>query len=88
MIRPGLALFPAAALLALAHPLAAGVGPVAQAYVSVASCRAVDTRGPAGSNGGPALAANEVRIFTISGAPSPTAARARAMSSIYCRHPE
>ena len=67
MIRRGLALFPAAALLALAHPLAAGVGPVAQAFVPITSCRAVDTRGPAGPNGGPALGANEVRIFTIAG---------------------
>jgi hypothetical protein len=67
MIRPGLALLPAAALLALAHPLAAGAGPVAQAYVPTTSCRAVDTRGPAGPNGGPALGANEVRVFTIAG---------------------
>lgn len=66
MIRRGLALFPAA-LLALAHPLAAGVGPAAQAFVPITACRAVDTRGPAGPNGGPALGANEVRVFTIAG---------------------
>ena len=67
MIRRGLALFPAAALLVLAHPLAAGVGPVGQAFVPITACRAVDTRGPVGPNGGPALGASEVRIFPVAG---------------------
>ncbi|HEY3350735.1 MAG TPA: Ig domain-containing protein [Thermoanaerobaculia bacterium] len=67
MIRRGLAFFPAAALLALAHPLAAGVGPVGQAFVPITACRTVDTRGPAGPNGGPALGANALRIFPVAG---------------------
>jgi hypothetical protein len=65
MIRRGLALFPAA-LLVLASPLAA-VGPVGEAIVLVPPCRAADTRGPAGSLGGPALAANETRILPVAG---------------------
>ena len=67
MIRPGLALFPAAALLVLAHPLVAGVGPAGQAFVPVTACRTMDTRGPAAPNGGPALAANEIRILPVTG---------------------
>ncbi|MEO8056102.1 MAG: putative Ig domain-containing protein, partial [Acidobacteriota bacterium] len=67
MIRRALALFPAAGLLALAHPLAAGVGPVGQAFVPITACRSVDTRGPAGPNGGPALGANALRILPVAG---------------------
>ena len=67
MIRPGLALFPAAALLALAHPLAAGVGPAGQAFVPITRVPAVDTRGPAAPNGGPALAATRCGSFPITG---------------------
>jgi hypothetical protein len=36
-------------------------------YHTVAPCRAVDTRGPAGLSGGPALAAQEERSFPIAG---------------------
>src|SRR5512146_3118128 len=68
MIRRGPALLPAAlVLLALPRPLAAGA-PAGQAFVPVPGCRAVDTRGPAGPNGGPALAAGETRILTLTGA--------------------
>ncbi len=69
MIRRGSALFPAAlVLLALPRPATAGVGPTGQAFVPVPGCRAVDTRGPAGPDGGPALAAGETRILTLTGA--------------------
>jgi hypothetical protein len=65
MIRRGFALFPAAlALLCLPRPLAGAAG---QALVPIPPCRAVDTRSPAGPNGGPSLAANETRLFTITG---------------------
>ena len=36
-------------------------------YFTLASCRIVDTRGPAGITGGPALAARQTRTFPITG---------------------
>ena len=57
----------ALALLAFHPPAAAGVGPVGLAFVPIPGCRAVDTRGPAAPNGGPALGPNEVRTFVMTG---------------------
>lgn len=41
--------------------------PVPAAFYSVTPCRLIDTRGPAGSLGGPALAANTDRSFPLNG---------------------
>jgi hypothetical protein len=41
--------------------------PAPTRYFSITPCRIVDTRGPAGLLGGPALAAKAVRTFTIAG---------------------
>jgi hypothetical protein len=42
-------------------------GPVAQGFVTITPCRALDTRNPAGPMGGPALAAYETRLLAIAG---------------------
>ncbi|MCM3874880.1 MAG: putative Ig domain-containing protein [Thermoanaerobaculia bacterium] len=55
----------ALALLALPRPLLGAA--VGEALVTVSPCRAVDTRSPAAPLGGPALAANQTRIFTLTG---------------------
>ncbi|HEX6737436.1 MAG TPA: hypothetical protein VF310_04085 [Vicinamibacteria bacterium] len=50
-------------------------------YFPLAPCRLADTRGPAGPSGGPALAANTVRVFPASGACGvPASARAVALN--------
>lgn len=36
-------------------------------YTTLPPCRVLDTRGPAGPSGGPALAANGTRVFAVSG---------------------
>jgi len=46
-------------------PTCQGVGP--SAYYTVTPCRIADTRGPAGSYGGPTLAAEEDRVFLLFG---------------------
>ena len=67
MTRRVLALFPAALALLAFHHSAAATGPQGLAFVPTAGCRAVDTRLPAGPNGGPSLGADEVRVFKIQG---------------------
>ena len=55
------------------------VGP--QGYFTVAPCRLVDTRDPAGPRGGPALAAGATRTFDLAGACAiPSTARALALN--------
>ena len=52
-------------------------------FFPLTPCRVVDTRGPTGPQGGPALAANTVRNFTIIGVNScgvPATAKAAAMN--------
>jgi outer membrane protein assembly factor BamB len=41
--------------------------PVGRSFFTVAPCRVADTRNPPGPSGGPVLAANTVRAFTVSG---------------------
>lgn len=55
----------ALALLALPRPLLGAA--IGEALVTMIPCRAVDTRSPAGPLGGPALTANQTRIFTLTG---------------------
>ncbi len=43
------------------------VAPTAAKFFTVSPCRAVDTRNPIGTLGGPALAANAKRVFPIAG---------------------
>lgn len=52
------------ALLCLSSHLAEAAG---ESLVQILPCRAIDTRDPAGPLGGPALAANQTRIFTLTG---------------------
>ena len=52
-------------------------------FYPLTPCRVVDTRGPTGPQGGPALAANTIRSFTIinvNGCGVPSTAKAAAMN--------
>ena len=61
--------------LAAAVPAQAQLGPYS--FYSLAPCRVIDTRGPAGPTGAPALAANATRSFTVLGTCGlPTTAKA------------
>jgi len=50
-------------------------------FTTIAPCRIVDTRGPAGPTGGPALAANGSRDFPLTGAPCGVPANATAVAA-------
>ena len=52
----------------IAVPALPGRGVAAASYYTLTPCRAVDTRRPDGPSGGPALAGNGVRQFTVPGA--------------------
>lgn len=54
-----------ASFAALAPPAAHAAGPFQ--YHAITPCRVVDTRNPNGTNGGPALNANQTRTFQIQG---------------------
>jgi len=61
------------------YQVSSDVGP--QDYFTVAPCRLVDTRLPAGPRGGPALAAGATRIFDLAGVCGiPATARALALN--------
>jgi hypothetical protein len=65
--------------VALSAACRPGPGPLS--FYTVAPCRAVDTRGPAGAAGGPALQPNAQRTFALAGACGiPAAARAVALN--------
>lgn len=67
------------AALCLAPAVAAAAGPYQ--FHSVTPCRLVDTRNPAGPSGGPALASEATRNFTIQGACGvPAGAKAVALN--------
>ena len=61
-------LITASAVFALAASTAdAGPAPPGSRFFAVSPCRVLDTRLPTGPQGGPALAADEIRIFPLTG---------------------
>ena len=50
-----------------AHLIAWAPIPGSTSYTTLPPCRVLDTRGPAGPSGGPALAANGTRVFSVAG---------------------
>ena len=56
-----------AVVAALGATPAASVPPPGSSFFAVSPCRVLDTRLPAGPQGGPALGPNELRLFPISG---------------------
>ena len=69
----------APATVTATYQMSTEVGP--QGYFTVVPCRLVDTRGPSGPRGGPALAAGATRTFDLAGACGiPATARALAVN--------
>lgn len=66
MTKTSLAILAGVLTLAAAVPAHAQTGPYS--FYSLAPCRVIDTRGPAGPTGAPSLAANAVRSFPVLGA--------------------